>query len=253
MNSFLSDTFADKKVLITGAANGIGRACAIMFSQSGAHVTAVDRDVDALRRLTDDHGIEFIVADLATPEKYFPHDLDIDILINNAGIQHIAPVEEFSMETADLMLGLMLRTPFYLIQKCLPNMYAKGWGRIIGISSIHGHVASPFKSAYVMAKHGMEGLHKTVCLEGGARGVTANTIAPAYVRTQLVEKQIESQAQANNLSSESVVDEIMLAPAAIKRLIEPEEIANMALFLCGPHSNSISGSSFAMDNGWLAR
>ena len=157
------------------------------------------------------------------------------------------------MEKADQMLSLMLRTPFYLIQKSLPSMYKKKWGRIIGISSIHGHVASPFKSAYVMAKHGMEGLHKTVALEAGEHGVTANTIAPAYVRTSLVEKQITDQALANDLTPDQVVGEIMLAPAAIKRLIEPEEIASMALYLCGPNSNSITGSSFAIDNGWTAR
>jgi 3-hydroxybutyrate dehydrogenase len=157
------------------------------------------------------------------------------------------------MEKADKMLALMLRTPFYLIQKSLPTMYQRKWGRIIGLSSIHGHVASPFKSVYVMAKHGMEGLHKTLALEAGEHGVTANTIAPAYVRTNLVEQQINDQALANNLRPDQVVNEIMLAPAAIKRLIEPEEIASMALYLCGPNSNSITGSSFVIDNGWTAR
>ena len=157
------------------------------------------------------------------------------------------------MEKADAMLSLMLRTPFYLIQKSLPTMYSRKWGRIIGISSIHGHIASPFKSAYVMAKHGMEGLHKTVALEAGAHGVTANTIAPAYVRTNLLEKQINDQAHVNKLTADQVINEIMLAPAAIKRLIEPEEIANMALYLCGPNSNSISGTSIVIDNGWTAR
>ena len=192
-------------------------------------------------------------ADLTSPEKFFPNNLEIDILINNAGIQHVSPLEEFSMEKADAMWSLMLRTPFYLIQKSLPSMYSKNWGRIIGISSIHGHIASPFKSAYVMAKHGMEGLHKTVALEAGAHGVTANTIAPAYVRTNLLEKQIDDQAHVNKLTADQVINEIMLAPAAIKRLIEPEEIANMALYLCGPYSNSISGTSIVIDNGWTAR
>jgi 3-hydroxybutyrate dehydrogenase len=194
-----------------------------------------------------------VEADLTNPEKAFPNQLEIDILINSAGIQHVSPIENFSMEKADKMLALMLRTPFYLIQKSLPTMYQRKWGRIIGISSIHGHVASPFKSVYVMAKHGMEGLHKTIALEAGEHGVTANTIAPAYVRTNLVEKQITDQALANNLQPDQVVNEIMLAPAAIKRLIEPEEIASMALYLCGPNSNSISGSSFVIDNGWTAR
>jgi 3-hydroxybutyrate dehydrogenase len=157
------------------------------------------------------------------------------------------------MEQADFMLSLMLRTPFYLTKKALPHMYKAGWGRIIGISSIHGHVASPFKSIYVTAKHGMEGLHKAISLEGGAHGVTANTIAPSYVRTPLVEKQIANQAEVNGLSEEEVIDQIMLAPAAVKRLIEPEEVAALALFLCGPNSQSITGSSFGIDNGWVAR
>jgi 3-hydroxybutyrate dehydrogenase len=242
-----------KSVLITGAGSGIGRACAIAFAESGARVIAVDLDLKLLKDLKSSYSLEIIEADLTKPEKFFPDNLEIDILINNAGIQHVSPLEEFSMEKADAMLSLMLRTPFYLIQKSLPSMYSKNWGRIIGISSIHGHIASPFKSAYVMAKHGMEGLHKTVALEAGAHGVTANTIAPAYVRTALLEKQINDQAHVNKLTADQVINEIMLAPAAIKRLIEPEEIANMALYLCGPNSNSISGTSIVIDNGWTAR
>ena len=242
-----------KTVLITGAASGIGKACTVAFAEAGARIIAVDLDIVLLKDLKNKHNVEILEADLTSPEKFFPGNLEIDILINNAGIQHISPLENFSMEKADQMLSLMLRTPFYLIQKSLPYMYKKKWGRIIGISSIHGHVASPFKSAYVMAKHGMEGLHKTVALEAGEHGVTANTIAPAYVRTSLVEKQITDQALANDLTPDQVVGEIMLAPAAIKRLIEPEEIASMALYLCGPNSNSITGSSFAIDNGWTAR
>lgn len=242
-----------KSVLITGAASGIGKACSLAFATAGARVIAVDLDIELLKDLKSKYNIEIIEADLIKPEKFFPDDLEIDILINNAGIQHISSLENFSMEKVDQMLSLMLRTPFYLIQKSLPAMYKKGWGRIIGISSIHGHVASPFKSAYVMAKHGIQGLHKTVALEAGEHGVTSNTIAPAYVRTNLVERQIADQALANKLTPDQVVAEIMLAPAAIKRLIEPEEVASMALYLCGPYSNSITGSSFAIDNGWTAR
>lgn len=242
-----------KSVLVTGAGSGIGKACVQAFAESGADVIAVDINLDSLSELKKSHKIEIVEADLTNPEKAFPNQLDIDILINNAGIQHISSIENFSMEKADKMLALMLRTPFYLIQKSLPTMYQRKWGRIIGLSSIHGHVASPFKSVYVMAKHGMEGLHKTLALEAGEHGVTANTIAPGYVRTNLVEKQINDQALANNLRPDQVVNEIMLAPAAIKRLIEPEEIASMALYLCGPNSNSITGSSFVIDNGWTAR
>lgn len=242
-----------KTALVTGAGSGIGRASALALAASGAKVIAVDRDEQTLKVLQTECGAEIIVADLTNPEKYFPDDLKIDILINNAGIQHVSPIEQFPMEKVDLMLALMLRTPFYLIQKSLPYMYKNKWGRIIGISSVHGHVASPFKSVYVAVKHGMEGLHKTVSLEAGANGVTANTIAPAFVRTNLMEKQIASQAELNHISKEQVLDEIMLAPVAIKRLIEPNEIAAMILYLCGPNSNSITGSSFSIDNGWTAR
>jgi 3-hydroxybutyrate dehydrogenase len=242
-----------KSVLVTGAGSGIGKACVEAFAESGAHVIAVDIDLNSLNDLRKYHKIDIVEADLTNPEKAFPNQLEIDILINSAGIQHISSIESFSMEKADKMLALMLRTPFYLIQKSLPTMYQRKWGRVIGISSIHGHVASPFKSVYVMAKHGMEGLHKTIALEAGEHGVTANTIAPAYVRTNLVEKQITDQALANNLQPDQVVNEIMLAPAAIKRLIEPDEIASMALYLCGSNSNSISGASFLIDNGWTAR
>ena len=232
-----------KTALITGAGSGIGKACVLEFASAGAKVIAVDRDEIALAKLSSGQ-VTTVVADLSDPQRYFPDNLEVDILINNAGVQHVSPIEDFPIEQADLMLSLMLRTPFYLTQKVLPHMYKSGWGRIIGISSIHGHVASPFKSIYVTTKHG---------LEGGAHGVTANTIAPSYVRTPLVEKQIANQAEVNGLSNEEVIDQIMLAPAAVKRLIEPEEVSALALFLCGPNSQSITGSSFGIDNGWVAR
>ena len=241
-----------KTALITGAGSGIGKACVQEFAAAGARVIAVDRDEISLAKLASGQ-ITTVVADLSDPERFFPENLQVDILINNAGVQHVAPIEEFPIEQADFMLSLMLRTPFYLTQKVLPHMYQQGWGRIIGISSIHGHVASAFKSIYVTTKHGLEGLNKAIALEGGPHGVTANTIAPSYVRTPLVEKQITNQAEVNQLSESEVIDQIMLAPAAIKRLIEPEEVAALALFLCGPNSQSITGSSFGIDNGWVAR
>jgi 3-hydroxybutyrate dehydrogenase len=244
---------AGKKVLITGAGSGIGKSCVIAFLEAGAEVLAVDSNADSLRDLESKYKIKTMVADLSTPDKYFADTLEIDVLINNAGVQHVAPIEEFPIEQADKMLSLMLRTPFFLTQKVLPHMYSKKWGRIIGISSIHGHVASPNKSVYVTAKHGLEGLTKAIALEAGPHGVTANTIAPSYARTALVEKQIKSQAEINKLSETEVVEEVMLQPAAIKRLIEPEEIAQLALYLCGPYSDSITGSSFGIDNGWTAR
>jgi 3-hydroxybutyrate dehydrogenase len=248
-----SNFLTGKKVLITGAGSGIGKSCAIAFLEAGAEVLAVDSNAQALTELESEFKVKTMVADLSTPEKHFPDLLEFDILINSAGVQHVAPIEEFPIAQADLMFSLMLRTPFYLTQKVLPYMYSKKWGRIIGISSIHGHIASPYKSIYTTVKHGLEGLTKVTALEGGPHGVTANTIAPAYARTALVEKQIKSLAEINKLSEAQVVEEVMLQPAAIKRLIEPEEIAQLALYLCGPYSNSITGSSFGIDNGWTAR
>lgn len=247
-----STSLIGKTALITGAGSGIGLACVLEFALAGAKVIAVDRDEIALAKIASDQ-VTTVVADLSKPELFFQNNLEVDILINNAAVQHISPIEDFPMEQADLMFSLMLRTPFYLTQKALPYMYKSGWGRIIGISSIHGHVASPFKSVYVTTKHGLEGLHKAIALEGGAHGVTANTIAPSYVRTPLVEKQIANQAEVNRLSNDEVINQIMLAPAAVKRLIEPAEVAALALFLCGPNSQSITGSSFGIDNGWVAR
>ncbi len=244
---------AGKKVLITGAGSGIGKSCVIAFLEAGADVLAVDSNAQSLSELESQFKVKTLVADLSQPDKHFSDPLEIDVLINNAGVQHVAPIEEFPIEQADKMLSLMLRTPFFLTQKVLPHMYSKKWGRIIGISSIHGHVASPNKSVYVTAKHGLEGLTKAIALEAGPHGVTANTIAPSYARTALVEKQIKSQAEINKLSETEVVQEVMLQPAAVKRLIEPEEIAQLALYLCGPYSDSITGSSFGIDNGWTAR
>ena len=253
MNIFDSNLLKNKKVMITGAASGIGRSCVIAFVEAGSEVLAVDSNQQALEELKADFKVAVKVADLSTPEEYFPNLLEVDILINNAGIQHVATIVDFPLAQADLMFSLMLRTPFYLTQKVLPHMYAKKWGRIIGISSIHGHIASPYKSIYTTVKHGLEGLTKVIALEGGPHGVTANTIAPSYVRTALVEQQIKAQAEISNLPETQVVNEIMLAPSAIKRLIEPEEIAQLALYLCGPYSDSITGSSFGIDNGWTAR
>ena len=248
-----SKFLAGKKALITGAGSGIGRSCAIAFLEAGADVLAVDSNARSLSELESQFKVKTMVVDLSEPDEHFPDPLEIDILINNAGVQHVAPIEEFPIEQADLMFSLMLRTPFYLTQKVLPYMYSNKWGRIIGISSIHGHVASPNKSVYITAKHGLEGLTKVTALEGGPHGVTANTIAASYARTALVEKQIKSLSEINELSEAEVVEEVMLQPAAIKRLIEPEEIAQLALYLCGPYSNSITGSSFGIDNGWTAR
>ena len=177
---------------------------------------------------------------------------DVDILVNNAGIQHVSPIEEFPLERFDLILDLMLAAPFRLIRQSLPHMYAQGWGRVVNVSSVHGLRASAFKSAYVTAKHGLEGLSKVVALEGAPHGVTRTCINPAYVRTPLVEKQIADQARTHGIPEAEVVEKVMLEPVAVKRLVEPDEVAALALFLCGPASASVTGTSFVMDGGWTA-
>ena len=172
--------------------------------------------------------------------------------MNNAGLQHVAPVPEFHPELFERIHRVMLHAPFRLARALLPGMYARGWGRLVHISSAHGHVASPFKSAYVSAKHGLEGLSKVIALEAAGTGVTSNTICPGYVRTPLVEGQIADQARQHGIEESRVVDEVLLARTPVKRLVEPDEVAAMAVFLCGPGTDSITGASFNIDGGWTA-
>lgn len=240
-----------RTALVTGAASGIGAAIATRLARAGAKVHAVDRDGEALGAVSR-AGIEPVVADLADLEGLASLPTDVDILVNNAGVQHISPIEDFPLEQFDLILALMLACPFRLIRQSLPHMYAQGWGRVINISSVHGLRASEFKAAYVAAKHGLEGLSKVTALEGASHGVTSNCINPAYVRTPLVEKQIHDQAVSHHIPDSDVVEQIMLTPVAVKRLVEPREVAELALFLCGPASASVTGSSLTIDGGWTA-
>ena len=176
------------------------------------------------------------------------------MLVNNAGLQHVAPIPEFDPERFSLILRVMLEAPFRLARRVLPHMYQRGWGRVINISSVHGLRASPFKAAYVSAKHGLEGLSKVIALEGAEHGVTSNCVNPAYVRTPLVEKQIADQAaRPRHRRRTRSINKIMLAPVAVKRLIEPAEVAEFAAVLYGPASASITGVSLPMDGGWTAR
>ena len=243
---------AGRTALVTGAASGIGAAIVTAFARAGATVHAVDRDADGLDRFAGEANIVPAVADLADLDRIADLPTDVDILVNNAGVQHVSPVEDFPVERFDFILSLMLHSPFRLIRQSLPHMYAQGWGRIINISSVHGLRASAFKSAYVSAKHGLEGLSKVVALEGAPHGVTSTCINPAYVRTPLVEKQIADQAVAHGIPESEVVEKVMLTPVAVKRLIEPDEVAALSLFLCGPASASLTGTSFVMDGGWTA-
>jgi 3-hydroxybutyrate dehydrogenase len=241
---------AGRRALVTGAASGIGRACAARLAAAGAKVLAVDRDADALAML--DFAAEPVVVDLADLDAVDRLDLAVDIVVNNAGLQHVAPIEEFPPERFSYLLRVMLEAPFRLVRGALPHMYANGWGRIVTISSVHGLIASPYKAAYVAAKHGVEGLSKVIAMEGAAHGVTSNCVNPAYVRTPLVENQIAAQAATLGIGEDRVVDEVMLGPAAVKRLIEPAEVAELVLYLCGEHSSAITGASMKIDGGWTA-
>jgi 3-hydroxybutyrate dehydrogenase len=241
-----------RSALVTGAASGIGRACAERLSRAGAAVTVLDLDGDAAREVAEGIGGEAIQADLSDYEVLDGLEVQSDIIVNNAGLQHVATVEEFAPDRFSMILRIMLEAPFRIVQKALPGMYERGWGRVINISSIHGMVASPYKSGYIAAKHGLEGLSKTVALEGGAKGVTSNCICPAYVRTPLVENQISDQAESHGISEDEVVEKIMLTEPAIKRLIEPEEVAEFAAFLCTPEASFINGASLVMDGGATA-
>jgi 3-hydroxybutyrate dehydrogenase len=239
--------------LVTGAASGIGRACAERLSRAGAMVTVLDLNGDAARKVAEEIGGEAMQADLSDLEALDALEIEADIVVNNAGIQYIAPVEEFPPERFSLILKIMLEAPFRLVQKALPGMYEKGWGRVINISSVHGLRASPFKAAYVSAKHGLEGFSKVLALEGGPRGVTSNCINPAFVRTPLLEGQIADQAHTYGIPENEVIERIILEAPAIKRLIEPTEVAELCAFLCGPEASYINGASLTMDGGWTAR
>jgi 3-hydroxybutyrate dehydrogenase len=249
----MADGFlAGRRALITGGASGIGRACAVRLAEAGAAVVVADRDADAARAVAAEVGGTAVTVDLSDLEAVDALDLAVDVLVNNAGLQHVAPLHEFPVDRFSYILRLMLEAPFRLVRGALPHMYEQGWGRVVNISSIHGLRASAYKSAYVTAKHGLEGLSKVIALEGAEHGVTSNCVNPAYVRTPLVEGQIADQAKAHGLSEDQVLEEVLLAPAALKRLIEPAEVADTVAWLCSPSATSVTGTSVVMDGGWSA-
>ena len=242
-----------RRALVTGGASGIGLACVHEFAARGAHVIVADRDADAAAAAAGAVGGEAWVVDLADTAAQDDLSLDVDILVNNAGVQRVSPIEEFDPEAFRLIQRVMVESPFLLIRAALPAMYARGWGRIVNVSSSHGLRASPFKSAYVTAKHALEGLSKVTALEGGPHGVTSNCINPAYVRTPLVERQIADQARVHGIPESEVVEKVMLAEIAVKRLVEPDEVASLAGWLVSDKAGMVTGASYTIDGGWTAR
>ncbi len=254
-----------RAAVTTGAGSGIGCAVARALAREGAAVCVADIDERGARATADAIAraggrAQFLRADVSRAddarqmiEKAAATFGRIDILVNNAGLQHVAPIVDYPEERWNLLIGVMLTGTFLCTRYALPHMMKQQWGRVVNIASVHGLVASPFKSAYVAAKHGVVGFTKVAAWEVAAQGITVNAICPGYVRTPLVEGQIPEQARAYGISESEVVQRIMLEPQAIKRMMEPEEVAAMVLHLCSDAAGMITGSALTMDGGWTAR
>jgi len=248
-----------KVAIITGGASGIGYAIAKKLTEEGTKVVIADINQEGIDRASEEIGCTGKVVDLSTLEGCrdivdFAGEKHgrVDILGNIAGVQNICPIDEFPEEKWQFMINLMLNAPFYLTKYCMKYMKEQNWGRIINMSSIHGLVASEFKSCYISAKHGLYGMTKTVALEGGPFNITANCICPSYVMTPLVEKQIKSQAEVHNIPEERVISDIMLAKSAIKKMTSADDIASLFSFLCSNAADNITGTSIPVDGGWTA-
>lgn len=244
---------AGRTALVTGGASGIGAACVRELAGRGATVVVADVDDVAAKALADEVGGSAWAIDLLDVVALEDLVLQTDVLVNNAGVQTVAPITEFSPQRFRSMLALMVEAPFLLIRAALPHMFAQRFGRIVNVSSVHGIRASEYKVAYVTAKHGLEGLSKVTALEGGPHGVTSNCVNPGYVRTPLVAKQIADQARTHGVPEPEVVETILLSESAIKRLVEPEEVAALVGWLASPSAGMVTGASYTMDGGWSAR
>lgn len=253
----------NKTIFITGGASGIGFAMAKYFAQLGNTIVIADINLEAAQSACDNlanqgntaHAVKLDVGNLTEIANIHEQlgDLQVDVLVNNAGIQHVSRIEDFPPEKWQLLINIMLVGPAMLTQAFLPGMRERNYGRIINVGSIHSLVASPFKSAYIAAKHGLIGLAKTVALENGDKDVTINTLCPAYVKTPLVEAQIAKQAVENGISEEDVVNKIMLEPMPKKAFIEPIELAKTAEFLMSDAAKNMTAQTLVLDGGWVAR
>ena len=255
-----------RKALVTGSTSGIGLACARALAKEGADVCLngfgpADEIEAARAAIESEFGVRCLYngADMTKPAEIAKMMSDVgeafgglDILINNAGIQYVSPIEDFPPEKWDQIIAINLSSAFHTIHGAAAAMKAKGWGRIINTASAHSLVASPFKAAYVAAKHGIAGLTKTVALELAAHGVTVNCISPGYVWTPLVERQIPDTMKARNLTREQVINDVMLVRQPTKEFVQPEDVAALALFLCRHEARNITGANYNMDGGWVA-
>ena len=249
----------NRVALVTGASRGLGLAMAKALKENGAHVIINARDAAALATAAKSIGAQpmaFDVSDAAVSRKAL-EDIErehghLDILVNNAGIQHVAPLAEFPVESWDRIVAINLTAAFHTMRAAIPGMTARGWGRIVNVASAHGLVASPFKSAYVAAKHGLVGLTKVAALELAESGVTCNAVCPGYVWTPLVERQIDDQARAHGIGREQVVRDVLLKNQPTKRFATVEELGALAVFLCSPGAASITGTALPVDGGWTA-
>lgn len=253
-------TLAGRVALVTGAASGIGRAVAERFASEGAEVAVVDLDGARAAEVAGALPAAYPVAcDVGDPQSCRAAVAEverrsgrIDVLVNNAGLQHIAPIDEFPDEQWDRLLAVMLSGAFHMIKASFPGMRARGYGRILNVTSMYGVMGASFKVGYTAAKHGLHGLTKTVAMEGAPHGITCFALAPAFVRTLLVEEQVAAQALAHGISEAEVVERIMVQRPLVKRLLEPAEVAEAALFLVGPQTTFLTGGELRFDGGWSA-